>query len=167
MPTDPGAEEVLLRPATPEDLPALAEVHLRARAAAYPAMPRGVRPAEQVRSWVGSWDLSIREVWLAQTPGSDTAGYAMLHHDWLDDLYVDPHAQGRGVGTALLEVAKARRPGGFSLWVFESNEPARRFYAGRGLVELEHTDGSANEEAAPDLRMAWPGTPAPRRSSRT
>jgi chorismate mutase len=25
-------------------------------------------------------------------------------------------------------------------------------------VELERTDGSTNEEKAPDLRMAWPGT---------
>lgn len=167
MPTDPSAAgpgasdvsgEVLLRPATPEDLPMLAELHLRARAAAYPAMPRGVRPAEQVRSWVGSWDLAVREVWLAESPRTDTVGYAMLHQDWLDDLYVDPRAQGRGVGTALLDVAKARRPGGFCLWVFVSNHPARRFYAGHGLVELEYTDGSANEEAAPDLRMAWPGT---------
>jgi chorismate mutase len=43
------------------------------------------------------------------------------------------------------------------LWVFESNRPARTFYARRGLVELERTDGSGNEEKAPDVRMAWPG----------
>ena len=36
--------------------------------------------------------------------------------------------------------------------------PARAFYARHGLVELERTDGSGNEERAPDLRMAWPGT---------
>jgi chorismate mutase len=41
--------------------------------------------------------------------------------------------------------------------VFEMNEPARRFYAHHGLVELERTDGSANEEKKPDIRMAWPG----------
>ena len=38
------------------------------------------------------------------------------------------------------------------------NAPARGFYARRGLVELERTDGSGNEERAPDVRMAWPGT---------
>ena len=62
-----------------------------------------------------------------------------------------------GIGSALLELVKALRPGGFALWVFESNEPARAFYRSHGLVELEHTDGSANEERAPDLQMAWPG----------
>jgi chorismate mutase len=54
-------------------------------------------------------------------------------------------------------VVKAQRPDGFCLWVFESNEPARGFYRRHGLVELEHTDGSANDEKAPDLKMAWPG----------
>jgi chorismate mutase len=50
------------------------------------------------------------------------------------------------------------RPGGFCLWVFESNEPARAFYRRRGCLELERTDGAANEERAPDIRVAWPGT---------
>ena len=54
-------------------------------------------------------------------------------------------------------MVKARRPDGFCLWVFESNEPARAFYRARGLVDLERTDGAANEEKAPDIRMAWPG----------
>ncbi len=57
----------------------------------------------------------------------------------------------------LLDVVKAQRPDGFSLWVFQSNTGARRFYERHGLVELEHTDGSGNEEKSPDLRMAWPG----------
>ena len=33
-----------------------------------------------------------------------------------------------------------------------------RFYRARGLVDLERTDGAANEEKAPDIRMAWPGS---------
>jgi hypothetical protein len=32
-----------------------------------------------------------------------------------------------------------------------------RLLRARGLVELERTDGAANEEKAPDVRMAWPG----------
>jgi len=39
--------------------------------------------------------------------------------------------------------------------VFESNTGARRLYERRGLVVLERTDGSGNEEKAPDLRLAW------------
>jgi chorismate mutase len=61
------------------------------------------------------------------------------------------------VGTALLDLAKARRPRGFHLWVFVTNTPARNLYRARGLVELETTDGAGTDEKAPDVRMAWPG----------
>jgi hypothetical protein len=50
---------------------------------------------------------------------------------------------------------KTLRPDGFGLWVFTSNTPARAFYAGHGFVETERTDGSDNEEHAPDVRMEW------------
>ena len=96
------------------------------------------------------------EVWLAEIDGV-LVGYARFTATWLDDLYVVPAYAGQGVGSALLDVVKAQRPDGFCLWVFEMNVPARGFYARHGLVELEHTDGSANEEQAPDVRMAWPG----------
>ena len=146
--------DLTLRPAGPEDLPAVAEVYLAARHAA--AMPPSVHPDDEVRSWVRSWDLSTREVWLAESDGS-LAGFANLTRTWLDGLYVAPHAQRRGVGGALVDLAKSVRPQGFGLWVFETNEPARAFYRRHGFVELERTDGADNEEHAPDVRMVWPG----------
>ena len=153
MPTD----EPVLRPVVPEDLPAIAELHIRVRAAAYPAMPHGIHPDHEARAWVAGWDLSTFDVWVAEL-GGELAGYARSDREWLDDLYVEPGVQGSGVGSALLDLVKAQRPAGFCLWVFESNEPARLFYRARGLVDLERTDGSANEEKAPDIRMAWPGS---------
>lgn len=150
--------ELTLRPAATTDLPAVAGLHLAAREAAYPAMPRGVHPPHEARAWVCGWDLAAYAVWVAESGSAGgLLGYARFDDVWLDDLYVDPAAQGSGVGSALLDLVKAQRPDGFCLWVFESNTPARAFYAARGLVELEHTDGSANEEKAPDLRLAWPG----------
>jgi GNAT superfamily N-acetyltransferase/chorismate mutase len=148
--------ELTLRPATRPDLPAVGELHQRARDAAYPAMPRSIHPQGAVHGWVAGWDLAVYDVWLAEGE-SGPLGYARFDQAWLDDLYVDPDAQGTGVGTALLDVVKAHRPDGFCLWVFESNTPARGFYSHRGVVELERTDGAGNEENEPDLRMAWPG----------
>jgi chorismate mutase/GNAT superfamily N-acetyltransferase len=142
-----------LRPATGADAGAVTAIHLTSRRAA--PMPPGVHSDAEVRSWLGA-RLSEDEVWLAEVDGRPV-GYARVTPTWLDDLYVLPSHAGRGVGTALLEVVKAQRPGGFSLWVFETNVPARAFYARHGLVELERTDGTANEERAPDVRMAWPG----------
>jgi GNAT superfamily N-acetyltransferase len=152
MPTEPT--DVLLRPAGREDLPAIADLYLRVRAAAVPAMPPQVHTVEEVHAHVAGWDLAHSEVWLAEEHGTPVA-FMVVEEHWLSSLYVVPEAAGRGIGSALLDVAKRLRPGGFSLWVFESNTPARDFYRHRGLVELERTDGSGNEENAPDIKMAW------------
>jgi chorismate mutase/ribosomal protein S18 acetylase RimI-like enzyme len=149
VPTD----DLVLRPADESDADAIAAIHLAARRAA--AMPPAVHAEAAVRLWLGE-RLQVDEVWLAEVAGV-AAGYARMTPVWLDDLYVAPDAQRTGVGSALLDLAKAQRPAGFCLWVFESNEPARGFYRRHDLVELERTDGAANEEGEPDVRMAWPG----------
>lgn len=150
------ATDLLLRPATADDAPAVAAVHLAARSAS--PMPPAVRPDVEVSAWLASrvGGAGGDEVWVAEVDGA-VVGYARFTRTWLDDLYVAPGHAGQGVGTALLDLVKARHPRGFGLWVFVANEPARAFYAARGLVERDWTDGSANEERAPDIRMEWPG----------
>jgi len=149
--------DLTLRPARAEDRAALGELFWTTRAAAVPAMPPLVRSRDDIVNFYRELDLEDgREVWVAE--GADELlGFVELKRDWVDDLYVHPDHQGAGVGTALLELVKALRPAGFGLWVFESNLPARAFYAARGLVELDLTDGSDNEEHAPDIRMEWRG----------
>jgi putative acetyltransferase len=81
-------------------------------------------------------------------------GFIAFRQDWIDQFYVLPPAQGRGLGSALLEVAKTA----FSrlhLWTFQRNLPARRFYEARGFVLVEETDGSRNEEREPDALYVW------------
>jgi GNAT superfamily N-acetyltransferase/chorismate mutase len=153
---DPVDEpDVVLRPATPEDAAALAAVHLSARKAAGSAMPPSVHPDEDALPWVRGW-LAENDVWVAEVADAPV-GYVSLAAGWLDGLFVAPEHARQGIGGLLLELVKSLRPDGFALWVFESNRPARTFYERHGLLELEHTDGSANEERAPDVRMAWPG----------
>jgi chorismate mutase/GNAT superfamily N-acetyltransferase len=148
-------DDLTLRPAAPGDLPATADVFLASRAGAVPAMPP-VDDPDEARSWIEGWDLARREVWLAEDE-SGVVGFANVELDWLAGLYVEPERARSGVGSALIDLVKARRPRGFALWVFASNAPARAFYARHGLLELEHTDGADNRERSPDLRMAWPG----------
>ncbi len=147
--------DLLIRPAEPGESDVLAALYGRSRAAA--AMPPSIHTADEDRAFFAArLRDDEHELWVAEREGAPL-GYAMITTGWLDHLFVDPATQGAGVGGALLDTVKGLRPEGFCLWVFEANEPARRFYRERGLVELERTDGSGNEERAPDVRMAWPG----------
>jgi GNAT superfamily N-acetyltransferase len=60
------------------------------------------------------------------------------HGVWLEDLYVDPAARGRGVGKALLQhLARrcvAEGLGRFEWWVLDWNTPSIEFYKSEGAV---------------------------------
>ena len=73
-------------------------------------------------------------------------------------LYLAPAARGKGVGKALLQAVKAEEPE-ITLWTFQANAGARRFYLREGFVEIEQTDGSGNDEQLPDVRMIWRAKP--------
>jgi chorismate mutase/GNAT superfamily N-acetyltransferase len=151
-----GDADLTVRPAGSDDVPAIARVFLAARAAAVPVMPPPVHPLEEVLAYHHERLAAREELWVAEA-ADEVVAYCHVAGDWLDALYVSPGRAGQGIGTALLDLVKGLRPDGFALWVFVTNDPARRFYRRHGLVELERTDGSGNEERSPDLRMAWPG----------
>lgn len=154
MPTEDFRDEIRVRRATSADMAAVAALYIATRRAAVPAMPAPVHDEESIRSWAASLNERY-EVWVAER--DRIVGFASLAPAWLEGLYVDPLHQGSGVGSLLLDLVKTQRPAGFGLWVFASNDSARGFYRAGGLVELEHTDGSGNEERAPDVHMGWPG----------
>ena len=113
---------------------------------------------EEDRAFFGGV-IARDEVWVAEDEDGSALGFAALSADELGHLYVDPPAQGRGIGAALFARARERRPEGFRFWVFQENARARRFYEARGCVVVELTDGSGNEEREPDALYEW--RPAP------
>ena len=148
--------EAVLRPAEPEDISDIVRTYVEARTAA--PMPTPIYPEPDIREWLAIKVLAPQtgsEVWVAEVDGVVSA-FVAFTQTWLDDVFVHPRAQGMGIGTMLLDLVKSLAPDGFGLWVFEMNTPARAFYAHHGLREVERTDGSANQEKAPDVRMAWP-----------
>lgn len=147
-------DEPLLRRATDADAAPVADVYLRARHHAVPDIPPLAHPDDGVRDWIRGV-LSEQEVWLALSADGAFLGLMVLDGDWLDQLYLDPAHTGNGIGTRLLDLAKQRRPEGLQLWTFESNIRAQRFYERHGFTVAERTDGSGNEEHAPDLRYVW------------
>jgi GNAT superfamily N-acetyltransferase len=153
MPTESHLD-LTIRQAEVADAHAIADLFTAAREAAVPMMPPSVHPNADVRLWMAARLAEDHEAWLAERDG-ELLGYALLTPTWLDHLFIRPDQTGNGIGGVLLDVVKSIRPDGFELWVFESNVGARAFYRHRGLVEVERTDGAANEEKAPDVRMAW------------
>lgn len=146
---------VEIRRATTADAPGAGEVRVVSFRAALPT----VRPAHQetaVRAWVRDVLIAGGNTWVA-VEGSDVVGVLALAPGWVEQLYVHPRAQGRGIGAALLDVAKARNPDGLQLWTFQVNSGAQRFYRRHGFVEAERTDGAENEEREPDMRCVWEG----------
>lgn len=86
--------------------------------------------------------------------GNEMRGVTALRDDWIEQLYVLPEAQGRGLGGELMDVAKQASER-LQLWTFQRNARARRFYEVRGFVLVEQTDGARNEEKEPDARYLW------------
>jgi GNAT superfamily N-acetyltransferase len=145
-----------LRRADAADAIAVAEVWLRARRAAVPAVPAPVHPDDDVRGHFQTVVVPTMETWLAEVDGAAVA-VLVLDRDEVDQLYVDPDWQCRGIGSQLVRLAQARRPEGLALWTFQTNLGARRFYERHGFVAVDWTDGWANEERAPDMRYVWGG----------
>ena len=145
----------VLRPAEAADAAAVAEVYLRSFTAAMPGVQRA-HPDDEVRTWVREVLVPAGGVEVAEVDGK-VVGFIALSDGCVDQLYVDPSDQGRGIGARLLGLAKSRQPNGLQLWTFQVNRQAQRFYERHGFGEVERTDGSGNEEREPDVRYAWPG----------
>jgi GNAT superfamily N-acetyltransferase len=105
--------------------------------------------------------------------GKELLGFIAFREGWIEQLYVLPSSQGRGIGTALLQVAQSKSAH-LRLWTFLRNTNARRFYQKHRFHLVEETDGSRNEEKEPDAMYAWhPDTatlvsiPTPRGATQT
>jgi putative acetyltransferase len=81
-------------------------------------------------------------------------GFIAFRSNWIDQLYVLPDTQGRGVGMSLLRIAQTAYPM-LHLWTFQRNLLARRFYEARGFLAIKETDGEENEAKEPDVLYRW------------
>jgi GNAT superfamily N-acetyltransferase len=149
MADSPRSSEVVVRVATSRDAASLGPIFTDARAG-LGFLPELHTPEEDIEffgSTVG------RDTVLVTDCGGTVIGFAVVTATRLEHLYVHPDHHGEGHGTALFRAVEEERPDGFDLWVFEENRRARQFYEHLGCREVERTDGTANEERLPDIRL--------------
>ncbi len=142
------------RQATPDDVDAIAEIHVRSWQVAY----AGVIPAEVLdnldverrrEQWAETVTTGLDDhvVFVAETADASLAGFAMagpyrgepaagVGELWA--MYTDPDIWGRGAGDALMSAVlgwfAAAAISKAHLWVLSDNGRARRFYERSGWI---------------------------------
>jgi GNAT superfamily N-acetyltransferase len=144
---------VTLRRATAADAAEVATVYIASRRGAAAYLPT-VGTDVEIAAFVIDRMVPERESWIAETGGRIVA-VMVLDGDMVDQFYVFPADQRRGVGDAMLAYAKQLRPARLRLYAFQRNAPARRFYEARGFVVKGFTDGATNMEREPDVLYEW------------
>ncbi|NQD64372.1 GNAT family N-acetyltransferase [Bacillus haikouensis] len=71
----------------------------------------------------------------------------------INQLYIHVDHQGIGIGEALLNIAKKHSSGSLTLYTFEKNKNAQRFYEKHGFIIIGR--GTENEENLPDILYEW------------
>ena len=119
------------RPLVEADVPAIAGVHRRACLIAYRFMNWSYSERE-VRDWYAgifrTWDWT-----LVAEENTAVVAFVAATGAHIDQLFVDPAHQGRGIGDVLLRAAPERMLGLVTLTVFEENAAARAYYERHGF----------------------------------
>ncbi len=140
-----------LRPAAPQDLPAL--VGLIRELAAFEQLEHLVETTEEGLRPHLFGERPVAEAVVAEldgVPGRPVVAFALFFTNfstflgkpglYLEDLYVQPAHRGTGLGRALLQhlaaLAVARGCGRFEWSVLDWNERAIRFYEGMGATVM-------------------------------
>lgn len=156
-----------LRPAGPDDRPAVAQLYTLARPG-NPATPAILAAEDAAQAAQGA----LHGRWVAVQRGQIVGAAELLEplgsvgsgRHWME-LVVHPGARGRGVGAALYRVLNdtlaPHQPSTLKAVASEANPSALRFAAGRGFAEVERfwdrTLALTGFDPAPLLRPLPPG----------
>lgn len=97
--------------------------------------------------------LTKNIVWVAEIDKRAVA-FMAVEGEFIDQLYIHPNYQRRGIGKALLDFARAQSPDHLWLYTLQVNVNARVFYEKNGFV-AEKFGISPAPESAPDVEYHW------------
>lgn len=167
--------QIVIRPATAADVPAIAALHAASWRVAYaaildPDFLAGPVEADRLSVWTErlhspppGQTVQIAEA--AERMIGFVCAYADADARWgslVDNLHVLPAERGRGIGETLLGAAAAALEPrtaipDLHLWVFDANEPALRFYRRLGGEVVERIASTMLAAGGkPELRVHWP-----------
>jgi GNAT superfamily N-acetyltransferase len=164
-----GPSPVLIRPATPVDLPHI--VRLIRALAEYERLLHEFSAGEaEFHQLLFSPD-HVADALLADIPNQAPVGIALFHRTvttfkgqiglFLEDLFVESHYRGQGIGLALLRhLAQIAVTNHYSIieWrVLDWNEPSIRFYEALGATRM--TEWHVRRLRGPALAALAEGTP--------
>ena len=144
----PPTPDIVLRPARPDDVPAI--LGLIRALAEYERLAHEVEADEATLAATLFGERPAAEVVMADVDGA-TAGFALFFHNYstflarpglyLEDLFVQPAYRGLGVGERLMRhlarLALERGCGRFEWSVLDWNAPAIGFYRRLGAVGMD------------------------------
>jgi ribosomal protein S18 acetylase RimI-like enzyme len=88
--------------------------------------------------------------------GESVVGVLASNRESVSALYVRVDHIGLGIGSQLIDIAKAESSGSLWLFTFAKNTNARRFYAKHGFVEIAY--GFEPHWKLDDVKLSWRGT---------
>lgn len=87
------------------------------------------------------------------TVAEKVVGIIAYDRSQINQLYIHSGYQNTGIGKKLLDRAKEQSNGTLTLYTFEVNKIAQRFYEKNGFVSIGR--GSDNEENLTDIKYEW------------
>ena len=112
----------------------------------------GPNPVADHRRFFEEQVLPETRVHMALRDGQ-LVGFVAFTPDWVEQLYVHVDHLREGIGTRLLELAKANSGGRLWLYTFVTNQAAQRFYERHGFDVVER--GFEPVMQLGDLRYEW------------
>ena len=140
----------MIRKFETQDLDAVMQIWLQANLDAHAFIPASFWEAhfEMVRDLLPQAELYVHED--AGTRQID--GFIGLTENHIEGIFVVKSARSKGIGKALLDYAKSRKPR-LDLSVYQKNERALAFYQREQFtVQSEGIDEDTNEA---DIQMLW------------
>lgn len=144
----------LIRPYKSDDFEAVTILWRRAREQAFPDFQRRKGHSfEEDQAYFRDVILVNNDVWVAEVDG-EPAAFMAIAGDFIDQLYVVPNHQRRGLGQALLDYAKSLSPEHLWLYTLQINTNGRAFYEKNEFCIVKLGISPA-PESEPDVEYHW------------